>query len=157
MKRKYFYKKTERALRKKVSQRILQNCMGALIYNQAIYVAEKLVRAKGAARTKSRVFDGLARYSAYKKYFAHQEAESIKSHTTRMKTAVYQTLKRTAARKQSARRSSAAVHQMLARRFLLAWRDEFRESVEQRYQRRLADRFFGRRIFGQLKRGCFEG
>ena len=77
LKRRYYLKKKERQVNKKALNRIKQHCLGALIYNQAIHVAEKLVGAKSAAKQKAYVFDGLARYSAYKKYFAEQEAQMI--------------------------------------------------------------------------------
>ena len=89
LKRKYELKTKEREIRRKVSNRTKQHCMGALIYNQAINVAEKLVGAKGKTRTKARVFDGLARYGAYKKYFAEQEAQMVESHACRVKSAVF--------------------------------------------------------------------
>lgn len=123
-------KTRERYVNKKALNRIKQHCLGALIYNQTINVAEKLVAAKCLTRRKARVFDGLARYSTYKKYFAEQLTEMSKAHATKIKSAIFQGLSQRAARKRLDRSCTAAIHQLRARRRLLAWREECLEAID---------------------------
>lgn len=152
----YLLKTREKYMTTLSRSRIKRHCLGALIYNQTMKVAERLVAAKSLSRKKARIFDGLARYRAYKKHFGAQQCLMSQGHLTKIKSRIFGVLAERAARRRRARRAGAAVILLRTSKRFHAWLDECRERTEFRVPRQLALHFFAKSIFTKMRDVCFQ-
>jgi len=156
LKYRYFLKSRERYVRQRSLNRMKQDCLGVLVYNQTIRVAERLMGTKSLTRTKSRIFDGLARYCAYKKYFSVKQEEARQMYISKVKSAFFQELNKRRVRRLKDQKQFAAVRKLRAQIYFAAWRMESKAALEERSERHLADRLFVRHIFKYMKQVCFQ-